>query len=242
MARYAISDIHGCFRTFKKALREINLSRDDTLVILGDYIDRGLDSKGVVDYIIELQEEGYNIIPLKGNHEDFLLDASSDKEVYKSWMWNGGAQTLESYGFFFDHNLGTSAYEQFSEFIPQKHWDWYRSLKTVHEMDDFVFVHGGLDFQHDDPIKDTPDFVKIWERIYRTPGNKRKSLIGNRVLVTGHTPTHKDVMCEMANGEDLITIDRGCVFDSSGYGYLAVLCLDDLQFRFIKNIDTLNRD
>ena len=238
MARYAISDIHGCVRTFKKALREVNFSKQDTLILIGDYIDRGLDSKGVVDHIIQLQEDGYNVIPLKGNHEDFLLRARENFEVYKSWMWNGGRQTLESYAC----KLPIAYIEDYVNAIGEKHWKWYESLDTIYVTHDYVFVHGGLEFQGDDPLTDTTEDTAMWTRIYRIPGKSRSHLIGGRVLVTGHTPTDKATMIEMTRGEDLITIDRGCVFNSSEYGHLAIINLDDKQIRFIKNIDLLERD
>ena len=242
MARYAISDIHGCLRTFKKALFEVKFSKDDTLILIGDYIDRGLDSKGVVDHIIALQDDGYNIIPLKGNHEDFLLTAADNIGTYRSWMWNGGRQTLSSYGYD-PYNAGElGKLNDWVTYIPQRHWDWYKDLCVIYVDADYVFVHGGLDFHQDDPINETTDEQALWNRIYRIPGNKRREIIGNRILVTGHTPTDKDTMCEMTQGEDLITIDRGCVFNSYEYGHLAIINLEDKQIRFIKNIDLLDRD
>jgi serine/threonine protein phosphatase 1 len=238
--RYAISDIHGCIRTFKKALREINFSKDDTLILLGDYIDRGLDSKGLVDYIIELQKD-HNVIAIKGNHEEFLLLSQDNYGVYRSWMSNGGMQTLNSYGYPL-HSYCVDSLRPWQSYIPKDHLDWFQSLSIVYETEDYVFVHAGLDFQYDDPINETLDDTKLWGRIYRIPGNKRTDAIGGRILVTGHTPTDKDTMIEMANGEDLITIDRGCIFNSSELGHLAVFNLDTKQFRFIKNIDNIERD
>lgn len=238
MARYAISDIHGCLRTFKKALRIIEFSKDDTLILLGDYIDRGIDSKGVIQYIIDLIADGYRVIPLRGNHEQFLIEslkplppyASGPSSVVGMWMCNGGDKCLDSYGAIYPWE------------IPIEHGEFIKSLKLIHEEDDYVFVHGGLNFQLDNPIKESSEDCILWERLYRVPGNKRKAGIGNRILVTGHTPTSKDVMIEMANGEDLITIDRGCVFDGSQYGHLAVFNLDTKQFNFIKNIDNIEND
>lgn len=234
MARYAISDIHGCLRTFKKSLREVEFSKEDQLYLLGDYIDRGLDSKGVVDYIIELQKD-HNLVALKGNHEDFLLQAMTDRGTFRSWLYNGGNNTLQSYGYPLD-NSGWANY------IPKEHIEWYESLPSICVLDDYVLVHGGLNFRSDDPINKTFEDEMLWNRIYREPGNARSVALGGRVLVTGHTPTDKETMFEMANGEDMITIDRGCVFKHSEYGHLAVFNLDTKQFRFVKNIDNIERD
>ena len=72
---FAIGDIHGCFDSFRKLVEDkIKISNRDKLVLPGDYIDRGKQSKDVIDYIIELQQRGFDIIPLTGNHESMLLD------------------------------------------------------------------------------------------------------------------------------------------------------------------------
>jgi serine/threonine protein phosphatase 1 len=71
---FAISDIHGCYRTFYDlVIRKINLKKSDRLILLGDYIDRGDQSKEVVDFIIDLKEKGFDLTMLKGNHEAMLL-------------------------------------------------------------------------------------------------------------------------------------------------------------------------
>ncbi len=77
MRKLAIGDIHGCNKTFKALLDQINLSKDDELTLLGDYIDRGPDSKGVIDTIINLQSSGYQVRALRGNHDI--------QKMYKRW-------------------------------------------------------------------------------------------------------------------------------------------------------------
>ena len=82
MARiFAIGDIHGCSNTFKRLLLDkIKIRKSDIIYCLGDYIDRGIDSKGVIDFILELRAEGYTIYTLRGNHEQMMLDAPISKE------------------------------------------------------------------------------------------------------------------------------------------------------------------
>ena len=94
MRRFAISDIHGCRATFEKMLTEVlQLQKEDTLYLLGDYIDRGPDSRGVIDHIWALQKEGYQVHCLRGNHEQMLLD-----EVDKDGFWyKGNRATLDSF-------------------------------------------------------------------------------------------------------------------------------------------------
>lgn len=88
---FAIGDIHGCFDSFKDLVEsKIQLQKDDKLILLGDYIDRGDSSKEVVDFIIKLLENGYDIIPLMGNHEAMLLEAFEDEKNISKWIQNGG--------------------------------------------------------------------------------------------------------------------------------------------------------
>ena len=86
MKQYAIGDIHGCSKTFKELLDKIGLIEGDELYLLGDYIDRGPDSKGVIDTIFELREKGFKVICLRGNHESMLLDALKNREEQKNFM------------------------------------------------------------------------------------------------------------------------------------------------------------
>jgi Calcineurin-like phosphoesterase. len=96
---FAIGDIHGCFYQFRELVEErIRIRKDDKVVLAGDFIDRGTRSKEVLDYIIELQNNGFDIIPLIGNHESMLLDALDNESHLLKWILNGGAVTLKSFG------------------------------------------------------------------------------------------------------------------------------------------------
>src|SRR5690348_12378540 len=96
----AIGDIHGCARTFRRLLEKVELDRADTLYLLGDLIDRGPDSKGVIEMILKLLEDGFDIRPIRGNHEELMLLAirSGVFEDLLDWLENGGGSTLMSYG------------------------------------------------------------------------------------------------------------------------------------------------
>jgi serine/threonine protein phosphatase 1 len=93
LKKFAISDIHGCNRTFNEVLQKTGLNKDDQLFLLGDYIDRGPDSKGVIDTIFNLQNEGYQVHCLRGNHEQMLMDAwqKNDFHYTRRWLMHGGA-------------------------------------------------------------------------------------------------------------------------------------------------------
>ena len=96
---FAIGDVHGCNATLHKLVTEkIQPGKSDHLCFIGDYIDRGPDSKGVVDYILQLEGEGFNIHTLRGNHEQIMLDSVNSEDDFELWRVNGGVQTMRSYG------------------------------------------------------------------------------------------------------------------------------------------------
>ena len=98
MRKIAVSDIHGCLKTFKALVEEqVVLNPQDELYLLGDFIDRGPDSKGVLDYVMQLDEAGYQVHCLRGNHEDMMLQAVRDREDIGMWLFNGGQQALDSF-------------------------------------------------------------------------------------------------------------------------------------------------
>jgi len=130
---FAIGDIHGCFNSFKKLIEQkIQLTKSDKLVLLGDYIDRGSQSKEVIDYIIELIEKDFDIVPLRGNHEQMLLDAFFDDGHIPIWIFNGGNETLKSFGINSLKKLET------------KYLDFFGSLQFFFEFEAYLLVHAGF--------------------------------------------------------------------------------------------------
>jgi len=102
------------------------------VVLLGDYIDRGNKSKEVVDYIIDLQEKGFDIITLLGNHEMLLLETLEDEKNICKWIQNGGGETLKS----FDIDS--------IKRISQKYLEFFKNLQSYYSFEEFLFVHAGL--------------------------------------------------------------------------------------------------
>ena len=97
--RLVIGDVHGCRETLKGLLeKKMKISREDRLFFLGDYIDRGPDSKGVLDYLIDLKENGYSTVFIRGNHEEMLIESLSSDTYFHPWIYNGGGATLTSFG------------------------------------------------------------------------------------------------------------------------------------------------
>ncbi|NTV48953.1 MAG: serine/threonine protein phosphatase [Geobacteraceae bacterium] len=220
--RFAIGDIHGCCKTLKKMLEEVlRLRPVDTLYLLGDYIDRGPDSLGVLDYLLELQKSGFGIRLLKGNHEEMLLHAVADPAARKMWYVNGGCTTMRE--------LGVNS----PEAIPHRYLDLLTDLSYILATEDYVFVHAGLDFHTNDPVRDTSPQFMIWSR----EGQAESAKLGGRILVTGHNVTPLFAIQDSLVTQH-ITLDNGCYLKGEfGYGALVALDLDSLELLVQENIE-----
>lgn len=192
---FAIGDIHGCRQSLSALLgmlenRASELSLDPTYVFLGDYIDRGPDSRGVIDDLISLSSRKKCVF-LKGNHEDM----SERPSLYQTWMWNGGIQTLDNY-------------EGFT--LTQEHRDWISDLKIYHEDEDRIFVHAGLMpgiLPSEVDEEDTAD-VFLWIR-----GEFLKTDYDwGKLVVHGHTPTPWHDKDGFSGKQNRINLDTGAVF------------------------------
>ncbi|MFP8874728.1 MAG: metallophosphoesterase family protein [Myxococcota bacterium] len=142
---YAVGDIHGEQDRLEELIASLPLESDDELVFLGDYIDRGANSRGVVEYLIRLRKSR-NCVFLIGNHESMFLDflGWTDERYLggEAFLANGGAHTLRSYGYFELPEVQRSSFR-----LPPDHEDFYLSLQLHHHAGKYVFVHAGLDFQ-----------------------------------------------------------------------------------------------
>jgi serine/threonine protein phosphatase 1 len=217
---FAIGDIHGCCKTFRKLVfEEIRITSSDTIYCIGDYIDRGPDSKGVIDLILELRKSGYQIYTLRGNHEQLLLDSASGGENYDIWMVNGGRQTLASFGV----NSYDELTEEYKTFFSQT--EYYIQTHTC------IFVHAGLDFTSGDPFENTD--AMLWMRVTVVDD----SVLGERIIVHGHTPLPADII-PTQRASKVINIDGGCVYPHrTGYGYLFAFEVNSMEFISVKNVD-----
>ncbi len=204
---FAIGDIHGCMDKLEALINKIDIDFSrDTLIFMGDYIDRGHHSFEVVEHLIDLKKRhSSNIIFLKGNHEDMLERylTTPDKHTY---LMNGGGETLESY-------LKQSAFGWPP--IPEEHLAFFGSLLLFHETKDYIFVHAGL--RADIPLEmQTPDDL-LW---IRSDFIWSDCNFGKRVIF-GHTPFLEPLI--MPNK---IGIDTGAV-----YGHmLTCVKLPDVTF------------
>jgi len=136
---FAIGDIHGCFDQLQTLMQNIRIDRQsDTLVFIGDYIDRGKAVKEVVDYVIGLKNELPKVICLLGNHERMFLDYLEGREE-ENYLYNGGNATLASYSI---SRVATPKARK--EKVPAEHMLFFRSLLPSYTTADYIFVHAGL--------------------------------------------------------------------------------------------------
>lgn len=208
--QFVIPDIHGCSRTFQELLEQLRLDRGDTLYLLGDYIDRGPDSRGVIETIMTLRRDGYDVRAVLGNHEDMLLNALGSGSDEDLWLWldNGGEATLTSYGVRSPRDIDPS------------HIEFMRGLPLFCQTDTHIFVHAGLNFCLKDPLSPSGRASMLWQRTVGVQPEK----IGNRVVVSGHT-----ILSIEEIGKTLdtayIRLDNGCFTagEYKGMGLLTAL-------------------
>lgn len=166
----AIGDIHGCSAALAALLGAIDLGEGDRIVTLGDYVDRGPDSRGVVDRLLELETEG-RLIPILGNHEEMMLGALRGSYPRQAWLRHGGLQTLESYGFVDDTSV-----------IPEEHLAFFGRCLNYYESDEFFFTHAN--YVAGEPLASQPAEALRWQSL--TEYFPQPHLSGKRAIV-GHT-------------------------------------------------------
>jgi serine/threonine protein phosphatase 1 len=217
---FVIGDIHGCAATLRCLVEEKLLPMpDDRIYLLGDLIDRGPDSKGVLDFIFELREKGLSVDSIRGNHEEMCLQAVADHYYLELWSANGGLDTLASF-------QADSPAD-----IPVCYRDFLSSLPLYLLLDDFVIVHAGLNFDIPRPFDDTD--AMLWTRSHFVDRQR----IGGRRLICGHTPVIRSRL-EAALNSSKIMLDNGCVFAGRpDMGNLAALELENMTLFLQPNID-----
>jgi serine/threonine protein phosphatase 1 len=165
----AIGDIHGCSLALDALLDAIEPRPEDIIVTLGDYINRGPDTKGVLDRLIDLGRR-YRLVPVLGNHDQKLLEARTGLHP-TTWLGMGGIATLDSYGPGRDIAL-----------IPDEHFEFLEGCLDFHETDTHIFVHAN--YFPDIPMAEQPVGMLRWESLRdMTPGPHNSG----KTVIVGHT-------------------------------------------------------
>lgn len=222
MRTIVIGDTHGCYEELKMLLSDLEkggaYNKDtDKLIFLGDYIDRGKDSRLVIKLIRDLQKDNDNVIALMGNHEDMLLEYY--KGLNESWIWNGHNATLKSYKNF---------QKQFEDDMK-----WMESLPLYYEDEHFIYVHAGIDVNK--PMEEQDKKTLLWIRgefIYSEKMYDKK-------IIFGHTPTmylfelSEYIPVHTFTGN--IDIDTGCVYN----GKLTALVIENGEVKEFYQVDKI---
>jgi len=204
---FIIGDVHGCLDMLHRLMDKIDWCPDrDGLIFLGDYIDRGDNSKGVVDYILALRKCSANVQCLMGNHEAMLLAflAGQNQDVF---IMNGGTQTLQSYQA--DQEIGSN------HLIPSAHLDFYRNLKPYLELNDYLVAHAGFRPGVDIRDQSLDDLLWIRDSFIYCPCHL------NKRVIFGHTPFYEPLVMK-----DKIGLDTGAVYGNK------LTCLELPEFHF----------
>lgn len=216
----AIGDIHGCNATCRSLLRQLDEEHgsDPTYVFLGDYTDRGPDSKDVVDQLLEFGKD-HDCIFIRGNHDQMLLDAY-EKGDWDLWMANGGKTTLRNY---------ESSPGHFD--LPESHHRFFSNTKLFWQTENYFFVHAGLNPRltiEENLERDEEKEEFIWQRGHiHSPKTKWE-----KTVVFGHTPVEEPIV-----RDTMIGIDTGCVYNRPGLGKLTAVVLPEKKFIEQKSLD-----
>lgn len=216
---FAIGDIHGCIKTFEKLLFDkIQIQKADNIYCIGDYIDRGKNSKEVIDLILQLNRDGYQIYTIRGNHEQMMLDAIANEAAMNTWMMNGGKITMQSFGI-----------ESLND-LPEIYVCFLKQTEFYLKTEEYIFVHAGLNFEIENIFEDSD--AMLWVRDFSTV----QPALGNKLLIHGHTPeTLKYILNQKGN---CINIDGGCVYiHRKHFGNLVAIDLNERKFISLSNCE-----
>jgi serine/threonine protein phosphatase 1 len=195
----AIGDIHGCIQALTAILEAIRPSAEDVIVPLGDYVDRGTDSRAVLDHLISLREQ-CKLHPVLGNHDEMMLNVIRGELQPELWVACGGVSTLESYGFVGDLDV-----------IPAEHIEFLEQCIEYYETDTHFFVHANYDAGV--PLNEQNEYALRWRKLDEEMPIPH---VSDRVAVVGHTPTRDR---EILDRGYLQCIDTCCYGD----GWLTAL-------------------
>jgi serine/threonine protein phosphatase 1 len=224
---FAIGDIHGCLSQLttlhKKILTHDKFDvKNDLLIYLGDYIDRGNNTKGVIDQILKLKNNKIKTINLMGNHDEFMIDfLFNKKNDIKNWLNFGVDQTFRSYDIEivefikdgFEDDVIDKLRNELLEKMNATHINFFKNLEVTHSTEKYLFVHAGIDPQKKLSEQTKKDY--LWSR---SSDFFHKDFKAEKKIIHGHTP-EKDVI----NHPYRINIDTGCYFS----GKLTCVCLNE---------------
>ncbi len=220
--RWVIGDVHGCSKTLKNLVEEkIQLTKDDQLFLLGDLIDKGPDSAGVIDYVLDLKEQGYFVLSVRGNHEQNLLDAFQE---YDQKTFQFFVKRINKAGNLLDAK-GCLLYE-YLEYI--KDMPYHIELDIAH------LIHAGFSITSESPLI---DYTAILEsRHPKDVTEEYERFVPNKYVIHGHVPTTiQEIENSISHQAKILPLDNGCVYFGKKH---KVLPIEQLGALCALNIDT----
>lgn len=205
----AIGDVHGCNDLLIRLLAKIDEryeGRSYKLVFLGDYVDRGPDSRGVLDTLLRVRRDRPDSVFLKGNHEQAMLDFLGSPHEAEAWLSWGGEETLASYGIPIQLPVDVvGIQESLAGALPDSHFEFLMSLTLRHDVGNYLFVHAGLNPDKSVEEQHENDLLWIRDDFF----NRGKGQFGDKVVVHGHTPIKSPT-----DHAWRINVDTGAVWSS----------------------------
>ncbi len=193
----AIGDVHGCSAALAALVAALEPTADDMLIALGDYIDRGPDSRGVLEQLLALGQR-CRLVSLMGNHEEMLLAALYNREMQRCWLSCGGVGMLASYGY----TLDAPPWRPWHEAIPREHWAFLAGCPNYHETDTHIFLHAGYD--PNQPMSQQSGEALRWQF---TDARTARPHCSGKTVVCGHTPQRSGTILDLGF---LVCIDTYC--------------------------------
>ena len=192
----AIGDIHGCLKALDTLLAAVAPTPEDLLITLGDYTDRGPDSRGVLDRMVALHATG-RLVALRGNHDELFLEARA--EPLGMWIAVGGRETMGSYDAFPTADGMLQVPEVHWKFLEESCVDWYETATHF-------FVHANA--YPDRPLNEQPTYMLYWEKLTESVAH-----VSGKIMVCGHTRQKNGRPLDLGTA---ICIDTG-VYDPDGW-------------------------
>jgi serine/threonine protein phosphatase 1 len=193
----AIGDIHGCSNALAALIEAIRPNVDDEIVTLGDHIDRGPDTRGVLNQLLLLTEKCH-LISLIGNHEEMLLNAMRDTTSISKWLTCGGAETLRSFGW-----APGGPRSALADWFPDAHRRFFEHCRPYYETASHLFVHAGL--VPELPMDEPPSLPLYWRVTDAQTACVHRS---GKVAIVGHSPQASGEVLDL---RFLVCIDTNCV-------------------------------
>ena len=218
----AIGDIHGCVKSLRYLIEEkVCPTAMDKLFFMGDYVNKGPDSKGVIDYLLELKKSELQVCFLRGNHDQLMINAWKDEQIFSEFLERGGTATMDS--FHCDSLMD----------ISPSYFSFLATTEFFKEINNNILIHAGFDFKDESIFPDFDTMLTIREMevdLEKTEGKR---------VIHGHVPiTLEDLKSKLPTDWKEISIDTGCVYvDQPGKGYLTAMILDTYELFYVQNQD-----